>query len=455
MIKKTLDHIWKLARFPSGLGGEPDPANPGSRAVLYYYCLLSSALLSGLGLFFLHGLNRSGGWILFAPALLLGALAVALRRGFSTRLAAHCVLLSGTSMAFYGANELGGIHSPIALWLVLAPITAGLFLPKRDVAAWVLATVALYGFLGSTEGVATRDQEAYSLTAFITFTLVSLMAFVFTYYFKVQLTAANQRVQRKRDHVENLLRVVGHDIANPLAIIEGTLDLLETDTTGATERQKSHLKRMRRAAVSIHGIITNTRKLTALESGILKVPLEPVDLLECIRNCIQDHKEALTRKSIQVHLQAPGHGVRVVAERISLEHQVLSNLFSNAIKFTPECGKITFIVSIRSQIVYLRICDTGIGIPEHLKGDLFAWGSLTNRKGTQGEGGTGFGLPIARSFVELFGGVIHVESFVGKARQKSNLSVSDAPEQETPSTSSQQESENPGTTFCIELQRSA
>jgi signal transduction histidine kinase len=455
VIKPAILKLRNLLQFPVAAAREVDLGNPGSKAVLYYYCLLSSFLLTGLAVVFISVLGRTGGWILIAPAVLLGGLSYGLRRGLSTRLSAHGVLLSGTLMAFYGAYSLGGIQSPVAFWLVLAPITAGLFLPKRDVAAWVLATVLLYSALTFKEGPAdTHTQDGYAVTALITFTLVSLMAFIFTFYFKNQLIAAHQRVQRKHDHVENLLRVVSHDIANPLAIIKGTLDLFDGEGEEDPQSKKAHLTRMRRAATSIHDIIDNTRKLTALESGILMVPLEPVALLECVRNCIQDHSEALTRKSIEVQILAPEQEVRVVAERISLAHQVISNLLSNAIKFTPEGGKIMFMISVRLNTVYLRIRDTGIGIPEHLKSDLFSWGSLTNRKGTHGEAGTGFGLPIARSFVELFGGTIRVESgdkFCARGVDRPLKAVNGT---EAPEASSDEEHAT-GTTFCIELERVA
>lgn len=99
-----------------------------------------------------------------------------------------------------------------------------------------------------------------------------------------------------------------------------------------------------------------------------------------------------------------------MVDRIAFFNQVLNNIFSNAIKFSSENSKIELNVREETRYIRLSIRDNGIGIPSNLVSRLFDHLSKTTRKGTKGESGTGFGLPLANAFVKAFGGKITVIS---------------------------------------------
>ncbi|MGH6718718.1 MAG: sensor histidine kinase, partial [Alphaproteobacteria bacterium] len=89
---------------------------------------------------------------------------------------------------------------------------------------------------------------------------------------------------------------------------------------------------------------------------------------------------------------------------------VLGNLVSNALKFSHPGSLIRVAAARHGDEVRLSVCDRGMGIPAPLLDDLFRWDRPTAREGTAGEFGTGFGLPLVRRYVEMFGGRITVES---------------------------------------------
>jgi signal transduction histidine kinase len=101
----------------------------------------------------------------------------------------------------------------------------------------------------------------------------------------------------------------------------------------------------------------------------------------------------------------------VMAERTSLIHSVINNILSNSIKFSEKDSQITMSAEATSdERVCVTIQDQGIGIPKNLLPVLFSSTAKTSRAGTSGEAGTGYGMPLVKAYVGLFGGTIEVES---------------------------------------------
>jgi signal transduction histidine kinase len=102
--------------------------------------------------------------------------------------------------------------------------------------------------------------------------------------------------------------------------------------------------------------------------------------------------------------------ILVLADSTSLTHEIFNNLVSNAIKFTAEGGSVTLEAERLGEFAVITIRDTGIGIPRDILHLLFDPKANTSRRGTNNETGTGFGMPLVKTFLEMFGGSIHIES---------------------------------------------
>ncbi|NRA46218.1 MAG: ATP-binding protein [Oligoflexales bacterium] len=100
----------------------------------------------------------------------------------------------------------------------------------------------------------------------------------------------------------------------------------------------------------------------------------------------------------------------VSAEPVSLLNDVINNLLTNAIKFSYDNGTITVKCYLSQDWKVVEIIDKGMGIPKNLIGKLFDYYKSTSRLGTQGEKGTGFGLPLVKSFMDAYHGCIDVKS---------------------------------------------
>jgi signal transduction histidine kinase len=147
-----------------------------------------------------------------------------------------------------------------------------------------------------------------------------------------------------------------------------------------------------------------------MQSGKHSLAIVPINLQDCFASLLEMYQEKLEEKRITMSSEGLEKPVWVFGEETGLVFQVLSNLISNAIKFSHTQGHIACRVGRESNFVSVTISDCGIGMSEELKEAIFDNQKPTTRTGTAGEHGTGFGMPIARSYIQRYGGDIRVNS---------------------------------------------
>ncbi len=206
--------------------------------------------------------------------------------------------------------------------------------------------------------------------------------------------------------IGSLIQILSHDIINPLNLIIGFTQLIKEES-----KDPELPDAVLRASSQIQQIIDHVKEMQALESGKKILSLSPIDLSIAIEEVLFVFKEKAKQKGVSIIVKNEVDSqVKILAEPVSFSHQVLNNLVSNAIKFTPEYGEIVIHCYKKSRKVHINIQDTGVGIPLKLIPNLFRFDIVTHRAGTQGEAGTGFGLPLVKKYIELYRGEIHVES---------------------------------------------
>ncbi|MDH5682676.1 MAG: HAMP domain-containing histidine kinase, partial [Spirochaetota bacterium] len=156
-------------------------------------------------------------------------------------------------------------------------------------------------------------------------------------------------------------------------------------------------------------IIDLVKKLRALEDGKLCMVLRRAALKECLDESVKVFHHKLKEKNIQIKLEVP-EDTEVFVERTAFINSVINNLLSNAIKFSYPGSTILLKSEKKSERIYLSIKDWGVGIPENILSHIFSISKETTRVGTEGEVGTGFGMPLVHRFVRSFGGEIEIKS---------------------------------------------
>ena len=152
--------------------------------------------------------------------------------------------------------------------------------------------------------------------------------------------------------------------------------------------------------------------------------MHKVDIIKCARTSLDLLQDKMQRKGIQVEWNLPlDQEFFVKANEDLLTYQVITNILSNAIKFSDTGGKISIGVNLKDQYLNFWIRDYGMGIPLDILENIFDPYTKTNRKGTRGEAGSGFGLPIVKSSMEMMGGAIKVESLDKDGQSYTKMSL--------------------------------
>lgn len=225
-----------------------------------------------------------------------------------------------------------------------------------------------------------------------------------------QAQQAAEEAQRKTEEImesrHKMLLTVTHDIKTPLTSIMGNIELM--DNTGNEKEVNS----IQQSADHILSLLSNLLEFSSLEQGKLQVEKHPFHvktLCEETASMFEPiaHKKALVfdfKNEIRNNLYAD-------ADRLKIK-QILSNLISNAIKYTLE-GTIGFKASLENGCLVFRVEDSGIGIPDDKLEDIFKPFVRTD-SGSQLSEGSGYGLSVVKGLVDLMEGTIEVESEVGK-----------------------------------------
>jgi two-component system sensor histidine kinase VicK len=222
-------------------------------------------------------------------------------------------------------------------------------------------------------------------------------------------------LKRVYDAQETILHLATHDLRTPITHIQLLTDLLQRQldapaSTGNGNETTRYLALIRQSCAIAEKLLQDVLFLGSLEATHLKK--EPTDLGAMLEQWLETHQLAAHDKGITLALDLPGY---IVYANLSADifRRVVSNLVSNALKFTPTGGQITVGLQELNGRVLLTVRDTGIGIPETLQERLFDKFTASARPSVEGEGSTGLGLFITKQIVQLHRGKLWVESQEG------------------------------------------
>jgi signal transduction histidine kinase len=229
-----------------------------------------------------------------------------------------------------------------------------------------------------------------------------------------QLAVAFNRMSDELQSVEQLRRDlvanVSHELKTPISALRAHLENLRD---GVEVPSPDTLEVMLAQSERLGRLVDQLLELSRLESGDLPLRPEPMRLGPLVERVLSEIEVALGPRRIELDERLPADlpPVFADAERV---HQVLFNLLDNAVRFTPDGGRVTVTASSRNGSVDVAVADTGPGIPgEHLP-RVFERFYRVDPARSRHEGGTGIGLAIARSVVEAHGGRIWAESEPGR-----------------------------------------
>jgi signal transduction histidine kinase len=205
---------------------------------------------------------------------------------------------------------------------------------------------------------------------------------------------------------------VSYELRSPLTNIIGFADFLDNPTTGPlTSRQREYLGYITVSTKALLAIINDILDLATIDAGAMTLNLGSVDIRKTMEGAAEGIQDRLVKDGIALDIRAPADVGSFVGDERRIR-QILFNLLSNAVGFSPAGSTVTLAATRRRDAVIFSVTDSGPGIPTELRDkvfDLFQTNSLGSR-----HRGVGLGLSIVRSFVELHGGAVRIDSMVGR-----------------------------------------
>lgn len=209
----------------------------------------------------------------------------------------------------------------------------------------------------------------------------------------------------------DFLHHVSYELRSPLTNIIGFAHFLSDPSTGPlTPKQNEYLGYINASTHALLAIINDILDLATIDAGVMNLNLGMVDIRKTMEAAAEGIRDRLVKDDIALDIRAPANIGGFIADERRVR-QVLFNLLANAVGFSPPGGKVDFTAERRDDAIVFSVTDQGPGIPMEMKDRIFNRFE-TNPLGSQHRG-AGLGLSIVRSFVELHGGTVKIDSAIG------------------------------------------
>lgn len=209
------------------------------------------------------------------------------------------------------------------------------------------------------------------------------------------------------------LGMVVHDLRNPLSNILMLSDFIKAEDEGLGENQLELVTLINSSATAMLSLVNELLDVSAIESGEIKLNREDADITILIKKIVDLNANHAARKDIKLHLKTIDNVERIFVDVNKIE-QVMSNLLTNAIKYSYPGTNVYVTMEIVNDFITISVKDEGQGIHETELKNLFKPFQKTSAKTTGGETSTGLGLFIVKRIIEQHGGSIKVESKIGE-----------------------------------------
>jgi len=229
-----------------------------------------------------------------------------------------------------------------------------------------------------------------------------------------ELRRALERLSELNQLKANLISNVSHELRTPLAHIKGYTELMaDGQLGGLNDEQTNALAVVRRATERLGRLIDDLIEFSSASRTGLALNLTPVVLPELLAEAIDGSREKAGKAGVLLTLEAADGLPRPLADRERLGW-VVHQLLDNAIKFTPDGGRVTVRAALEARAVLVEVSDTGIGIPRERIREVFEPFHQLDGSPTRRYGGTGLGLALVRLILDAHGAPLNVDSRVGE-----------------------------------------
>lgn len=216
---------------------------------------------------------------------------------------------------------------------------------------------------------------------------------------------ALQRADRRKDE---FLSILSHELRGPLSAAGMAAQLLEAGSS-TPERAAQMSKVITRQVGHMSRLVEDLLDVSRVSRGLVIIDKAPVDLCQVAADAVEQVAAYAKKKGHAIEVSLPRGECIIQGDRTRLL-QVVSNLLSNAIRYTPDGGEIAIVLEKQDRAACVKVIDNGIGLPAHLMPQLFDLYVQAERSSDRKGGGLGLGLALVKSLVEAHDGAVTAES---------------------------------------------
>lgn len=259
------------------------------------------------------------------------------------------------------------------------------------------------------------DDAYFRSASLLTITVIIVLVLLFLRSRIYRYTTLFRRLQEVDQMKDEFISIASHELRTPLTSIKGNLSMLLDEHDIDDHEKQRMLEQAEKSTEQLTSLVADLLDVSKLEQGRIQIRPEQVDIGEFIRPIVEELKVQAKSKKLSLSFAAPQQKLLVTADREKLR-QILVNLVGNAIKYTPR-GSINLGVETEHDMAAVYIRDTGVGMSPEDRTNLFKKFYRIRTDKTANITGTGLGLWITKSLVELMGGQIFVDSIEGSGTQ--------------------------------------
>ncbi len=355
-----------------------------------------------------------------------------LKRGFNERLIASILLINiGTILVIF-CFASAGFKGPVIYLLITLPVMA--FILLGHTYGWItftltIALFAIFGYLNFSDypfrTPAFTDNRIFIARAISVSFVAFLVSWIGWYYTKIHdnftdsIKEKNTQLALASKHKTEFIASMSHELRTPLNAIIGFSKRLIKRNSGEDQRMTTALDAIHRSGNHLLSLINDVLDMAKIESGRFELNTDRLNIIPIVRGVFIDMQILAEEKNITIQLKIPDEvsDIQVVFDPKRVK-QIISNLISNAIKYTKE-GTITIDISTnnKSHTVAISVKDTGCGIPDEAIQSLFEQFTRLKQHEKSNIGGSGLGLVIVNELIELHKGTIEVSSTVNEGSE--------------------------------------
>ncbi|MAS94135.1 MAG: hypothetical protein CMO55_13145 [Verrucomicrobiales bacterium] len=326
----------------------------------------------------------------------------------------------------------GGMHGHAVAWLSCIPLFALLITTRDNAFKWSVVAVSIALVFGVCHLIGIRFPETFDpkwlpavdvagYAGLVPFMALLGMIFENTRRRAFEqleeavgeLKKANDRLTRLNQEKNEFLNIAAHDLKNPLGVVSGFADLMKGFRDLKKEDYQTFAGEISNAATRMFDIVTNLLDVRAIEDGKMTFDVKECSVEELLKRVVNDFRDMGGRKNMGIVFDLEEDLPSIACDKGAMS-QILDNLVSNAIKYSPHGSIVRIEAKVEGENCRLEIIDKGPGLSEEDQAKLFGKFQRLSPQPTGGESSNGLGLWIVDRMARSMGGEVYCRSKLGE-----------------------------------------